>query len=98
MERKTYHLMTNMPLTGFEKDVLNMLQEIADSGFEPKAAVFAALDSDGNVGTFYHNANLADMILMRGFIDLDIQADYLGVNAPMVLEDEDLGDEDEEGG
>lgn len=97
MERKTYHLMTNMPLTGFEKDVLNMLQEIADSGFEPKAAVFAALDSDGNVGTFYHNANLADMILMRGFIDLDIQTDYLGVNAPVVLEDEDLGDEDEEG-
>ena len=97
MERKTYHLMTNLPLTGFEKDVLNMLQEIADSGFEPKAAVFAALDSDGNVGTFYHNANLADMILMRGFIDLDIQADYLGINAPEMPGDYEEDDEEEGG-
>ena len=97
MERKTYHLMTNLPLTGFEKDVLNMLQEIADSGFEPKAAVFAALDSDGNVGTFYHNANLSDMILMRGFIDLDIQADYLGINAPELPEDYEEDDEEEGG-
>ena len=97
MERKTYHLMTNLPLTGFEKDMLNMLQEIADSGFEPKAAVFAALDRDGNVGTFYHDANLSGMILVRGFIDLDIQADYLGINAPEMPGDYEEDDEEEGG-
>ena len=49
------------------------------------------------MGTFYHNANLADMILMRGFIDLDIQADYLGINAPEMPGDYEEDDEEEGG-
>ena len=65
----------------------------------PKAALFAVLDEEGNIGTFYHDANLSDMILMRGFIDLDIQTDYLEANSMELPEDYEEDDcEDEEGG
>ena len=62
---------------------------------KPRAALFAVLDEDGNIGTFYHQANLADMILMRGFIDLDIQTDYLTANSMELPEDYDEEEGDE---
>ena len=61
---------------------------------KPRAALFAVLDENGNIGTFYHDANLADMILMRGFIDLDIQTDYLAANSMELPEDYDENEEE----
>lgn len=91
---KTYTLLSSEPLTDFENDVVKMLQEMSDYGFQPRAAAVVVMDAEGNVGTYYHNANLSDMMVMRGFLDLDIQTDYLDANYP------ELGgwDEDEEGG
>ena len=54
------------------------------------------LDDEGNIGTFYHQANLSDMILMRGFIDLDIHTNYLAANAPLALEAEEDSEEGDE--
>ena len=95
MPKKEYSLLSTEPLTEFDNFLLRVLKEITEQGAVPRAALFAVLDEDGNIGTFYHDANLADMILMRGFIDLDIQTDYLAANSMELPEDYD--GEDEEG-
>lgn len=92
MPKKEYSLLSTDGLTDFDNDMLRAMQEIADSGFEPRASVLIAVDNEGNVGTFYHNANLSDMILMKGFLDLDIQADNIAVRLPELL-----GEDEEEG-
>ena len=92
MPKKQYSLLSTETLTAFDNDMLKAMHEIADSGFEPRAAVLIAVDNEGNVGTFYHNADLSDMILMKGFLDLDIQADNIAVRLPELL-----GEEEEEG-
>ena len=94
MPKKEYSLLSTEPLTEFDSFLLRVLTEMTEHGVKPKAALFAVLDEEGDIGTFYHDANLSDMILMRGFIDLDIQTDYLEANSM------ELGgwDEDEEGG
>ena len=81
MPKKEYSLLSTEPLTEFDDFLLRVLKEMTEHGVKPRAALFAVLDEDGNIVTFYHNANLADMILMRGFIDLDIQTDYLAANS-----------------
>lgn len=81
MPKKEYPLLSTEPLTEFDNFLLRVLKEMTEHGAKPRAALFAVLDEDGNIGTFYHNANLYDMILMRGFIDLDIQTDYLAANS-----------------
>lgn len=101
MPKKEYSLLSTEPLTEFDNFMLRVLKEMAEHGVTPRAALFAVLDEDGNIGTFYHDANLADMILMRGFIDLDIQTDYLTANAvalPEDYEEDEDCEEDEEGG
>ena len=106
MPKKEYSLLSTEPLTEFDNFLLRVLKEMTEQGVKPRAALFAVLDEDGNIGTFYHDANLADMILMRGFIDLDIHTDYLAANG-MALpedyeeeedEDEDEDEDEEEGG
>ena len=98
MPKKEYSLLSTEPLTEFDNFMLRVLKEMTEHGVKPKAALFAVLDEDGNIGTFYHDANLSDMILMRGFIDLDIQTDYLTANGMELPEDEEDDCEDVEGG
>ena len=93
MPKKEYSLLSTEPLTEFDNFMLRVLKEMTDHGVKPRAALFAVLDEDGNIGTFYHQANLTDMILMRGFIDLDIQTDYLAANSMELPEEY---EEDEE--
>ena len=87
MPKKEYSLLSTEPLTEFDNFLLRVLKEMTEHGVKPRAALFAVLDEDGNIGTFYHNANLYDMILMHGFIDLDIQTDYLAANSMELPED-----------
>lgn len=102
MPKKEYSLLSTEPLTEFDNFMLRVLKEMTEHGVKPRAALFAVLDEDGNIGTFYHQANLSDMILMRGFIDLDIQTDYLTANGMELPEgyeeDEEEDCEDGEGG
>ena len=95
MPKKEYSLLSTEPLTEFDDFLLRVLKEMTAHGVKPRAALFAVLDEDGNIGTFYHQANLSDMILMRGYIDLDIQTDYLTANS---MELPEAYEEDEEEG
>ena len=94
MPKKEYSLLSTEPLTEFDNFLLRVLKEMTAHCVKPRAALFAVLDEDGNIGTFYHNANLTDMILMRGYIDLDIQTDYLTANSMGLPEDCDGDDEE----
>ena len=94
MPKKEYSLLSTEPLTEFDNFMLRALQDMAEHGGAPRAALIAVLDDEGNIGTFYHDANLADMILMRGFIDLDIQTDYLAANSMELPEDYDENEEE----
>ena len=102
MPKKEYSLLSTEPLTEFDNFLLRVLKEMTEHGVKPRTALIAVLDEDGNIGTFYHQANLAAMILMRGFIDLDIQTDYLAANSMGLPEgyeeDEEEDCEDGEGG
>ena len=89
MPKKEYSLLSTEPLTEFDNFLMRVLKEMTEHGGVPRAALFAVLDDEGNIGTFYHDANLSDMILMRGFIDLDIQTDYLTANSMELPEDYD---------
>ena len=96
MPKKEYSLLSTEPLTEFDDFLLRVLNEMTEHCGAPRAAIVAVLDEDGNIGTFYHNANLYDMILMRGFIDLDIQTDYLAANSMELPEDEEDPEEGDE--
>ena len=96
MPKKEYSLLSTEPLTEFDDFLLRVLKEMTAHGVKPRAALIAVLDEDGNIGTFYHDANLSDMILMRGFIDLDIQTDYLAANSMELPEDEDCEEDEAE--
>ena len=96
MPKKEYSLLSTEPLTEFDNFLLQVLNELTEHGVKPRAAMFAVLDEDGNIGTFYHDASLSDLILMRGFIDLDIQTDYLAANSMEPLEDEEDSEEGDE--
>ena len=97
MPKKEYSLLSTEPLTEFDNFLLRVLKEMAQHGVPPRAALFAVLDEGGNIGTFYHDANLSDMMVMRGFLDLDIQTDNLEANYPELggwdEEDPEEGDE-----
>ena len=96
MPKKEYSLLSTEPLTEFDDFLLRVLKEMTEQGVKPRAALIAVLGEDGNIGTFYHDANLADMILMRGFLDLDIQTDYLAANSMELPEDEEDPEEGDE--
>ena len=96
MPKKEYSLLSTEPLTEFDDFLLRVLKEMTEHDESPRAALIAVLDDAGNIGTFYHDANLSDMILMRGFIDLDIQTDYLAANSMELPEDEENSEEGDE--
>jgi hypothetical protein len=82
---KTYALITGEPLTEFEESVLRMLHTVAANGTPRAMAGAVMLDSD-EVVTFYHNATMQDMMVAKGFLDLDIQNDNTLGNLPWYIE------------
>lgn len=82
---KEYQLVSNEPLTEFDQSVLQMLNGVAKTG-TPKAMVGAVLTEEEEVVTFYHNATLADMMIARGYLDLDIVNDNILGNLPFYME------------
>ena len=104
---KNYALITGEPLTDFEQSVLKMLHDVAETGYTPKAMVGAILSDTEEVMTFYHNATMTDMMVCKGFLELDIMNDNILGNLPYYLEmaekeglielygDEDYDDEEE---
>lgn len=83
---KQYALITGEPLTDFEESVLRMLNDVAATGYTPKAMVGAILSDSGEVMTFYHNAEMTDMMVAKGFLELDIINDNVLGNLPWFLE------------
>ena len=99
---KQYALITGEPLTDFEQSVLKMLHDVAETGYTPKAMVGAILSDSDEVMTFYHNATMQDMMVAKGFLELDIINDNVLGNLPWFLEQaqkdgliEMYGDEDD---
>lgn len=84
--KKAYALITGAPLTDFEESVLKMLNDVADTEYEPRAMVAALLSKSGEILTCYHNATMQDMMLAKCFIDLDIQNDNILGNLPWLVE------------
>jgi hypothetical protein len=83
---KQYHLLSSEPLTEFEESVLKMLHDVAETGYTPKAMVGAILSDSGEVMTYYHNATMQDMMVCKGFLELDIINDNVLGNLPWFLE------------
>ena len=83
---KQYALITGEPLTDFEQSVLRMLHDVAETGYTPKAMVGAILSDSEEVMTFYHNATMSDMMVCKGFLELDIMNDNILGNLPYYLE------------
>jgi hypothetical protein len=100
---KTYSLICNEPLSEFDNNILEMLNDFASSGVVPRAAIVVALTDSDEVATFYHKATMQDMMIAKGFIDLDIQNDNILGNLPHYIEqaaregllDDDYEEEDE---
>lgn len=82
---KTYQLLVNEPLTEFDQSVLKMLNDIAQSG-TPKSMVGIVILEEGDVVSFYHNAEMQDMMVAKGFLELDIMNDNILGNLPYYLE------------
>lgn len=97
---KKFSLISTEPLNDFEESVLRLLEGMAETEYEPRAMVAAVLTDAGEVVTFYHNATMQDMMIAKGFIDLDIQNDNILGNLPIYVEqavkDGLLGEYDEE--
>ena len=85
-EKREYSLLCNQPLSGFDESVLRLLETVGAPGFRPRAAVFVVLTEGGEVVTGYHEATMQDMMVAKGFIDLDIQNDNILGNLPWFLE------------
>ena len=77
---KQYQLIATEPLTGFDQSVLHMLQDIAEMGDAPKAMVCVVLMKSGEAVTFCHNAELSDMLLAKGHLEMDIAHDNILAN------------------
>lgn len=82
---KEYQLLVNEPLTDFDQSVLKMLNGIAQSG-TPKSMVGIVILEEGEVVSFYHNAEMQDMMVAKGFLELDIMNDNILGNLPYYLE------------
>lgn len=82
---KWYQLVSAEPLTDFEESVLKMLQTVAENGEPVAMAGGVLLDSD-EVITFYHRAELKDRMVIKDFLDLDIQTENILSNLPWFIE------------
>lgn len=89
---KQYALITGAPLTDFEESILRMLHEVAETGHTPTAMVGVILTDAGEVMTCYHNADLKDLIVAKGFVELDIVNENILGNLPFYVQQaEDAG-------
>ena len=86
LKAKQYTLITGEPLTEFEESVLRMLHDVSATGYKPKAMTGAVIADSGEVMTFYHNAEMTDMMIAKGFLELDIINDNVLGNLPWFLE------------
>lgn len=97
---RQYALLCNEPQTEFDQSVMRMLNGFAETEYVPRAMVAAIISDSGEVVTYYHNATMQDMMIAKGFIDLDIQNDNILGNLPYYLEQAEkdglLGDEGED--
>lgn len=82
---KTYALITGEPLTDFEQSILKMLHTVAENGTPVAMAGGVLMDSE-EVITFYHHAELKDRMVIKDFLDLDIQTDNILSNLPWFIE------------
>lgn len=80
-----YQLFADTPLSEFDESVVNMLEDLHENG-TPKALVAVVMMESGEVATFYHQAELKDLMTAKGFIDLDIMTDHTLGNLPFYLE------------
>lgn len=106
---KSYAIICSEGLSAFDQSIMRMLNDFAEAKVNPRAAVIVALTDTDEVATFYHEATMQDMMLAKGFIDLDIQSDNFLGNLPHFVdvahseglmidvdgEDEDYPDEEE---
>lgn len=86
MAKRTYTLLCSEPLDEFDQSVLRLLETCADPGLRPRAAVFVVMTESEEVITGYHQASMQDMMVAKGFIDLDIQNDNILGNLPWYIE------------
>lgn len=86
MKEKQYALITGEPLTKFEEAILRMLKEVSESGYDPRAMVAVFMGDGDAVMTYYHETTMTDLMLAKGFIDLDIQNDNIVGNLPWYIE------------
>ena len=63
-----------------------MLHDVSATGYKPKAMAGAVIADSGEVMTFYHNAEMTDMMIAKGFLELDIINDNVLGNLPWFLE------------
>lgn len=82
---KTYSLISSEPLTEFDQSVLAMLNGVPEVG-TPKAMAGAVIMDSGDVLTFYHNAELPDILIAKGHLELDIMTDNALGNLPLYVE------------
>lgn len=94
---KQYTLLSSESMTPFEDELVAMLTTLAESELEPRSAITVIITETGEVATHYYNATMQDMMVAKGFIDLDIQSDAILGNLPFYArqaQEEGLLDED----
>lgn len=77
-------ILSTEPLTEFEESMMKMLNGLTEC--TPRTMVAAVITDADEVVTFYHNATMQDMMVARGFLDLDIQNDNILGNLPYYIE------------
>lgn len=83
---KDFQLLSTEPLTDFEESVLRMLRDLGGMEYMPRAMVSVILTDSEEVLTFYHRAGMQDMLLAKGYIELDIINDNILGNLPYYVE------------
>jgi hypothetical protein len=83
---KQYSLVSSEPLTEFDEFVLRFLHDMANLNGKPKSVVGAVVTDADEVVTYYHNATMQDMMVAKGYLELDIQTDNILGNLPWFVE------------
>ena len=83
---KTYSLISNEPLTDFDQGILSMLNDMAGAGYTPRAGVMVLLTEEGDTVTYHFNNTLQDMMVEKGFMEMEINRDYILENLPFFVE------------
>lgn len=80
-QAKTYTLLSNKPLNGFDNSIVDFLNSISD--MTPRTAVIVALYDDADaVGIYTYNTEHADLLQMKGHLEEEIMHDFILANLP----------------